>query len=58
MTAQEQLEAVRNQLLDAFLARDDAEQKIKALRNVLAGIQVGRALATESAPAPAEQAGD
>ena len=57
MTAQEQLEAVRNQLLDAYMAREDAEQKIKGLRNVLAGIQLGRTLAAEAASDDTDAAG-
>lgn len=34
------LENIKAQLLDAYVQREAADEKIKALRNVLAGIQV------------------
>lgn len=59
MTAQEQLEAVQRELLSAYMTREDSEQKIKALRNVLAGIQIGRSFAAEApAPQQAEPVGE
>lgn len=45
-------EVIRAQLLEAYIAKDDAETKIRGLRNMLAGVQVGRAVAAkESADA-------
>ena len=34
------IEQIKAQLLDAYVQKEAAEEKIKALRNVLAGIQV------------------
>lgn len=56
MSAREQIEALKQQLLEAFIAREQAEEKIKAIRNVMAGIPLGQALASEAAPALASEA--
>jgi hypothetical protein len=47
MTATEQLANLRQSLLEAYVARDAADEKIKAIRNVLAGVPIGQALAAE-----------
>lgn len=58
MTATQQIENLKQQLLEAFVARDKArddekaaDEKIRAIRNVLAGVPVGQQLAAEMAPA-------
>ena len=45
-TPQQQIENLKQSLLEAFVQRDAAEERIKAIRNVLAGIPIGQALAT------------
>lgn len=45
MTPQEQVAALERQLLEALVARLDAEERIKSIRNVLAGIPIGQSLA-------------
>lgn len=57
MTATQQIENLKQQLLEAFVARDKArddekaaDEKIRAIRNVLAGVPVGQQLAAEMAP--------
>jgi hypothetical protein len=49
-TAAAQLESLRNQLCEAYIARQDADEKIKAIRNILAGVQLGQAMAAPPAP--------
>lgn len=59
----QQIEQLRAQLVEAFVERDDAEKRLKAaeerinaIRNVMAGIGLGQALQQEidaaSAPQP------
>jgi len=57
-TASQQLAGVREQLLQALCKKADAEaavaqhqETIIALRNVLSGIPLGKALAAEATPA-------
>lgn len=52
-TAAAQLESLRQQLCEAFIARQDADEKIKAIRNILAGVQLGQSMAAPP-PEPAE----
>ena len=47
------LETIKAQLLDAYVQKEMAEEKIKALRNVLAGIQVAEEAVKQK---PAEEA--
>ena len=58
VSVRDQLESVQKELLAAYMTRDDAEQKIKALRNVLQGVVLGRAAAAEEAAAPQTGAAD
>lgn len=58
ITARQQIESLKQQLLEAFVARDKAredekaaDEKIRAIRNVLAGVPVWQQLAAEMAPA-------
>ena len=53
-----QLESLRQQLCEAFIQRYDAEEKIKAIRNVLAGIPIGQAMAATPAPPPEPAEGE
>lgn len=56
-TAAQKITAINEQLLAALCKKADAEatiaqcdDQIKALRNVLAGVQIGQQLAAESVP--------
>ena len=42
------LDDVKSQLLEAYVQKDMADEKIKALRNVLAGIQLAEQAAKEA----------
>lgn len=63
-TAEQIVEQVQKQLLQALIAKDDAQAKLKeaelqvtAIRNVLAGLSVGLKSAPKAPdPAPAPQA--
>jgi hypothetical protein len=48
-----QLESLRQQLCEAFIQRQEADEKIKAIRNILAGVQLAQTLAAPPAE-PAE----
>jgi len=50
-------DSIRAQLLEAYIAKDDAETKIRGLRNLLAGVQVGRAVAAKESADATESPG-
>jgi hypothetical protein len=57
MTTQETINALQSNLTKALVEREDAQAKIDesnkailAIRNVLAGVQLGQQLAAEAAP--------
>lgn len=52
VTPQQQIESLKQQLLEAYVQRDAADEKIKAIRNVMAGIPIGQALAAPAAGEP------
>ena len=43
------LAQLKAQLLDAYVAKEQAEEKIRALRNVMAGIALAQRVAEEAA---------
>lgn len=54
LSGEQQLQALRQQLLEAYVQREQAEERIKAIRNVIAGIPIGQAIARETPPAAPE----
>jgi hypothetical protein len=56
MTAAQQVALLRAQLLEAYIQKEQADEKIKAIRNVLAGLGIGQELQKEidAVPAPAQ----
>lgn len=52
--SQNAVDTIKNQLLEAYIAREQADTKIKALLNMLAGINLAaqqqQPAATEAAP--------
>jgi hypothetical protein len=54
MSGKEQVESLKQQLLEAYVQREQADDKIKAIRAMMAGIPIGQALAQEAAPAQSE----
>lgn len=55
MTQPSQIEALRAQLLDAYITRDTADERIKALRNLIAGVSLGQQIARDAAVEPAPE---
>ena len=53
--SQNAAETIKNQLLEAYIAREQADTKIKALLNMLAGVNLA---AQQSQPAAPEAAPD
>jgi hypothetical protein len=51
-SAAQKIEALRNQLLEAYIQRSQADEKVKALHNMMAGIQLGREVAAEQETPP------
>ena len=51
---QSAVDTIKNQLLEAYIAREQADTKIKALLNMLAGVN----LAAQQQPAATEAAPD
>lgn len=50
MTAQQQIDALKQQLLEAYVQREQADQRIKSIRDALAGVALGQQLAAEALP--------
>lgn len=57
LSGEQQLQALRQQLLEAYVQREQAEERIKAIRNVIAGIPIGQAIARETPPTEPDDAG-
>ena len=57
LSGEQQLQALRQQLLEAYVQREQAEERIKAIRNVIAGSPIGPASARETPPTEPDAAG-
>jgi len=47
-----QIDTLRAQLLEAYIARDTADERVKALRNLIAGVSLGQQIEREAQPVP------
>lgn len=50
----EAVEAIKRELIEAYAARAQADEKIAAIRNVLAGVGLGVEVQKQAPPAPIE----